>query len=53
MRMALRRTRNCILFVDADFSGYMGYFLPFPRCVDSAIAGLEEAKEPSGGEFAA
>jgi len=24
------------------------FFLSFPRCVDSAIAGLEKAKNPSG-----
>jgi hypothetical protein len=28
----------------------MGIFLSFPRRIDSAIAGLEEAKNPSGGE---
>jgi hypothetical protein len=28
----------------------MWFFLSFPRRVDSAMAGLEEAEEPSGGQ---
>jgi hypothetical protein len=26
------------------------FFLSFPRCVDSAIAGLEKAKKPPAGK---